>query len=89
MIWVVTSPAPAAGRRINYLTRTPSPLEDSEHVFMKTAFLTVYNTCPSGRKQGPRIAPGLLSSRLASCRRNRSESSAAECQLGSWGHCRH
>lgn len=91
MIWVDASSASISGMRINYRNPNTFPLEDSGHVsfFIRTAFLTAHKKCPSGRRPGPRIIPGLLFSRLVSCRHNRLESSAAGRQPGSWGHCRH
>lgn len=79
--------APISSRRI-LSTETLFPLEDLQQPFVRTAFLTVHSKCPSERKQGPRITPRLLSSRLALYRRSRSESSAAECRPGSWERCR-
>lgn len=80
--------APISSRR-TMSTETFSPREDLHQPFVRTASLTVHSKCPSERKQGPRITPGLLSSRLASYRRSRSESSAAERRPGSWERCRH
>lgn len=56
--------------------------------FIRTAFLTAHKKCPSERRPGPGIIPGLLFSRLVSCRHNHSENSAAGSQPGSWGCCR-